>query len=348
MKFNKVCSTIKSVAPAIQVGSLEIADNKATLWIAHDNHEIKLSVPVEDIPADFCRRMALDSKAFSKQKAEYYFAYVNDNSEKIIPGDVEPIPAPEGKGSLLPNAGIKNFLKLTDSLHDSTSIRDLVNTLWIESKEDSIRFIATNGKGLAAKTIPSEGTRQGTYGLPHLAFPFITAILSDKKAEYRLYLGEQQEVAICSDKVTFTYTNKKEWDREYTIDKLTCFIETVDSQAVLSAESCETLLACANDRLESVKDLRWDYKETICFTYEGNKLFAEKDNTNKQRVVSENFAIASKDSFDYVLFAADYVKMFAEFFKKEGRDVNLHVKGKNKGIIWFNETDYVILMPIRG
>ena len=348
MKFNKVCSLIKSVAPAIQVGLLEIADNKATLWIAQGSHEIKLSVPVEDVPADFCKRTALNRDVFHRLKAEHYFARINDISENITPGDVEPIPVPEGKGSLLPNVSIKNFIKLTDSLHDSVSIRDLVNTLWIESKEDSIRFIATNGKGLAAKTIPSEGTRQGTYGLPHLAFPFITAILSDKKAEYRLYLGEKQEVAICSDKVTFTYTNKKEWDREYTIDKLTRFIETVDSQAVLSAENCETLLACANDRLESIKDLGWNYKETVRFAYEGNKLFAEKDTTNKQRVVCENLAIAGKDSFDYVLFAADYVKMFAEFFKKEGRDINLHFKGKNEGIVWFNETDYVILMPIRG
>ena len=346
MKFNKVCSTIKSIAPAIQVGSLEIADNKANVWIASDKHEIKLSVPVEDIPADFCKRMALDSTAFRKQKAEHYFAYVNDNSEKIIPGDMEPIPVPEGKGSLLPNASIKNFIKLTDRLHDSASIRDLVNTLWIESKEDSIRFIATNGKGLAAKTIPSEGTRQGFYGLPHLAFPFVDGILSDKKTEYRLYLGENREVAICSDKVTFIYTNTKEWD--CTADKITRFIETADSQAVLSAENCETLLACTNDRLESIKSLGRYYKETIRFTYEGNKLFAEKDNTNTQRVVCENLAIAGKDSFDYVLFAADYVKMFAEFFKKEGRDVNLHFKGKYEGIVWFNETDYVILMPIRG
>ena len=346
MKFNKVCSLIKSVAPAIQVGSLEIADNKATLWIAQDNHEIKLSVPVEDVPADFCKRTALDSSVFRRLKAEHYFARINDISENITPGDVEPIPVPEGKGSLLPNASIKNFIKLTDRLHDSASIRDLVNTLWIESKEDSIRFIATNGKGLAAKTIPSEGTRQGFYGLPHLAFLFVDGILSDKKTEYRLYLGENREVAICSDKVTFIYTNTKEWD--CTADKLTRFIETADSQAVLSAENCETLLACTNDRLESIKRLGCYDKETIRFTYKGNKLFAEKDNANVQRTVCENLDIASKDEFDYVLFAVDYIKMFAEFFKKEGREVNLHFKGKNDGILWFNEQDYVILMPIRG
>lgn len=346
MKFNKVCSLIKSIAPAIQVGSLEIADNKAILWIAQDSHEIKLSVPVEDVPADFCKRAALNRDVFHRLKAEHYFARINDISEDITPGDVEPIPVPEGKGSLLPNVSIKNFIKLTDRLHDSLSLRDIVHTLWIESKEDSIRFIATNGKGLAAKTIPSEGTRQGFYGLPHLAFPFVDGILSDKKTEYRLYLGENREVAICSDKVTFIYTNTKEWD--CTADKITRFIETADSQAVLSAENCETLLTCTNDRLESIKRLgRYD-KETIRFTYEGNKLFAEKDYANIQRTVCENLAIASKDEFDYVLFAVDYIKMFAEFFKKEGREVNLHFKGKNDGILWFNEQDYVILMPIRG
>ena len=344
MKFSKVCSLVKSVASSNVKGTIDVLENRAVVLVVLNNHELRFAIPVEDIPSDMCKRLYFDRNTFSGVKADHLFAAFNDRAESLIPGEVQQVITPK-EGSVIPNGTIKNYIDAVKQIHDKQdTYRDICNNLFLDVKKGSVRIFYTNGKLMSVETIPAQNLSEGFYNLPICFLPFLRELVTDKKAEYRISF-DNSCVTVYNDNVAFSYKN--EYGCSVRLSTLERFVEKADSQAVLSSVEYDTLLSCAKDPLQSLHCEHKGIGDILRFDNKDGKLYVEKEGSNVQRVLADNYQIKSEHEFDYMLLNAKFVKTFTEFLKKEGRDANLRITGPNNGLIYHNSQDYIIIMPLR-
>lgn len=356
MKLEKVITMLKSYVRGNKngqynihpiKGDVAILNSRVSIAIEHGSREIHIELPLEK------------AEGISKHFTFNEYTCGNDWNAKLenaeAASELPPAAYPEGESAVISGSKIAKFSGLVKGLlNGSEIVFDKVrNAFLIDSAENRLRFITTNGAGIALESFSSGVLPKEIYSINYLANLLLNAVI-EKKAEYRIAFSQNTVTFFSQEKgQLFRYLDKGTYPNNRNLNTFVAYDLPLGRE--IDGGAVDRILTCIGEADESEPNKV--NPPMCCFTVNNRTLCIRKETRQNSYELAayEAAEMQGKEGKKLSKLSAYYniklLKPYVEYLKQTGTDSKYHIgfvgdKPERARIVLYNENSYCTLMPL--
>lgn len=355
MKLEKVITALKSYVRcnkndqylyAPLKGDVIIFNSRVRIIIEHGSRTTHIELPLDNAEGIAKHFTFSEHTCGNEWKAKLNIAEAASELPSVV--------YPEGESVVIPGNKLDRITRLTKKVfYGERATDNLRNAFLIDSAESKLRFITSNGVGIALESFPSDVLPEKMYSICYLATSLLNAFV-EKKAEYNLVFGKDSVTFYNRETgFLFEYTHKGCYVNENAVNTFINY--SIPSAREIDGAAIDRILACIGEADEAEPSKV--NPPMCCFTVNKRTLCIRKETRQNTYEIAtyEKAELQSNEAKKLTnlesWFNSEILKSYITYAKQVTSDNRYYIGFTNRDprqarIVLYSANTYFTLMPL--
>ena len=358
MKLEKVITALKSYVRgnkndqylyAPLKGDVIIHNSRVRIIIEHGSRNTHIELPLDNAEGISKHFTFSEHTCGNEWKAKLDIAEAASELSSIV--------YPEGESVVIPGNKLDRIASLTKKVfYGERATDNLRNAFLIDSAESKLRFITSNGIGIALESFPSDVLPEKMYSICYLATSLLNAVI-EKKANYNLVFGKDSVTFYNKETgFLFEYTHKGCYVNENAVNTFINY--SIPSAKEIDSTAIDRILACIGE----ADEVKPENKVASCIFNFDNKirtlLINKETRQNTYEIAAyEKAELQSNEAKKLTklesLFNSEILKSYITYAKQVTSDNRYYIgfaisDPRQARIVLHSANAYFTLMPLHN